>query len=171
MKRNIIALLIFLFGLNAYTQNVNKVIFDELAEKDIIIGYLNKEGLTKEPFNDWFALEYDNYIVNNKMLDQINPELFELIEIVAVLGTWCHDSQREVPRFLKIFDYLDLAEGQIVMIGVDKNKTAEKIPISRMEIELVPTFIFYYDGEEIGRIIESPKTTLEEDINKILSKI
>ena len=40
-----------------------------------------------------------------------------------------------------------------------------------MEIELVPTFILDYNGEEIGRIIESPEESLEKDLLRIISTI
>jgi hypothetical protein len=33
---------------------------------------------------------------------------------------------------------------------------------------LVPTIIFYENGKELGRIVESPEKTLETDILKIL---
>ncbi|MCK5168315.1 MAG: thioredoxin family protein, partial [Bacteroidales bacterium] len=115
--------------------------------------------------------EYDNYSVDEETLKLIDLELIPELEIFIILGTWCSDSQREVPRFLKITEFLNLQSGQLVIIGVDKNKEADEIPIIRMNIELVPTFIFYFEGEEIGRIIESPKETLEKDMLNIISPI
>ena len=38
-----------------------------------------------------------------------------------------------------------------------------------MSIINVPTFIFYKDGEELGRIVEYPIQDLESDMLKILS--
>ena len=43
-----------------------------------------------------------------------------------------------------------------------------EVDIEDLNIELVPTFIIYKKGEEIGRIVETPYDTLEEDIWKIV---
>jgi len=41
--------------------------------------------------------------------------------------------------------------------------------ISALKIERVPTFIVYDGIKELGRIIETPAETLEEDLLMILS--
>ena len=38
-----------------------------------------------------------------------------------------------------------------------------------LDIELVPTFIFYRNGEELGRIVETPEDTLEKDLAEIVN--
>ena len=119
----------------------------------------------------WFLPEYNSYSIDIEALQTINPELIPELEVVIILGTWCSDSRREVPRFIKITDFMNLKSTQIEVVAVDRNKEADKIPIVKMNIEFVPTFIFYYEGEEIGRIIESPKETLEKDILSILLSI
>jgi len=40
--------------------------------------------------------------------------------------------------------------------------------IDNLDIKRVPTFIIYENGEEIGRIIETPKKSLEKDLEKIV---
>jgi len=37
-----------------------------------------------------------------------------------------------------------------------------------LKVERVPTFIFFRDGREIGRIVENPKTGMVEDFMEIL---
>ena len=54
------------------------------------------------------------------------------------------------------------------LINVDKNKKGKRDEIEGLAIELVPTIIFYKDEKEIGRIIETPKDTLEKDMLDIL---
>ena len=39
-----------------------------------------------------------------------------------------------------------------------------------LRIELVPTIIFYKDGSEIGRIVETPVESMEKDLLKIIEK-
>ena len=170
MKRIILVQIIILQALFSFSQGINKVVFDEKANQDIILGICNEDGLTSGSFNEWFDLEYESYEVNKDLLDQINRDMLADINIYIVMGTWCSDSKREVPRFLKILDYLDFFDDQLIIIGVNSGKQAEKTGVERMNIELVPTIIFYFDNAEIGRIIESPVNSLEEDMFKILSE-
>jgi thiol-disulfide isomerase/thioredoxin len=87
-----------------------------------------------------------------------------------VLGTWCPDSRREVPRFMRILDSLEYPKEQLKIICVDRKKQALNNETDSLNIVYVPTIIFYTkEGVEVGRIIEHPKgETLEEDLEAIL---
>jgi len=54
------------------------------------------------------------------------------------------------------------------MFAVDRDKKAGDCAIDYLKIELVPTIIFYKQDTEIGRIVESPQTSLEEDMVDII---
>jgi len=84
------------------------------------------------------------------------------------MGTWCSDSRREVPNFYKILDKLNYPDNKITLINVDRKKNGIEIDVSKLNIELVPTFIVYRNNTEIGRIIETPNESLERDLLKIL---
>jgi hypothetical protein len=47
---------------------------------------------------------------------------------------------------------------------LDQTKKCRYINVDAMQIKNVPTFIFYREGKEIGRIVENPSNTLESDI-------
>jgi uncharacterized protein (DUF1015 family) len=81
------------------------------------------------------------------------------------LGTWCSDSEMNVPIFFHVIDRAALAKENIRIFCVDRTKTVEEMELN---IEKVPTFIVYRKGEEIGRIIESPTKSMEEDLYEIL---
>jgi thiol-disulfide isomerase/thioredoxin len=85
-----------------------------------------------------------------------------------VMGSWCSDSQREVPRFIKIMDSIGYNINTLTLINVDTKKQAENTSVSQLKIERIPTFIFTKDGKEIGRIVESPHERLENDMLKII---
>ena len=51
---------------------------------------------------------------------------------------------------------------------MDRNKSSSGTEIQSLNIELVPTFIFYKNENEIGRIIETPEISIESDMLKIL---
>ncbi|MFZ0452215.1 MAG: thioredoxin family protein, partial [Ignavibacteriaceae bacterium] len=91
------------------------------------------------------------------------------VNIEIVMGTWCSDSRREVPRFFKILDAVNYPSNKVGIICVDEDKKTQSNELDGLKIELVPTIIFYKDGNELGRIIESPHDTLEKDMIKILT--
>ena len=92
------------------------------------------------------------------------------ISIKIVLGTWCPDSRREVPRFMRIIDELDIPHDRLEFIGVDDVKISPIENFDSLDIIRVPTFIFFRNNLEIGRIIENPVTSLEQDMIDILSR-
>ena len=57
-----------------------------------------------------------------------------------------------------------------LLIAVNEDKKTEEDEIDTLNIKLVPSFIFYRDGSELGRIVESPEKSLEVDVLGILIK-
>ena len=135
---------------------------------DTLIGRFERQALLQEPFVLWFMDEYRDYPLEIKTLDEIH-KLEKNFDVLIYLGTWCSDSRREVPRFLKILDYLEFDYSRLTMTGLNRKKTAPDYPVNTWNIEYVPTFIFISEGKEIGRIIESPVESLGTDMLKILS--
>lgn len=144
-----------------------KIIIDEKSNKPMLIGICSRDNLLSDTsFSWWFEAEYEAYELEDSVVRLIN---LDSIKIVCVMSTWCSDSQREVPHFFKILDALKFDYKNFEMYCVDRKKQAEGIDIDQFVIEKVPTFIFYKNDSEIGRIIETPVETLERDILKILS--
>ena len=86
------------------------------------------------------------------------------------MGTWCGDSQRDVPNFYKILDEANFNYKNLELVTVNRQKKANGLE-EGFDITHVPTFIFYKDGKEIGRFVEHAldDSTVEEDFLKILS--
>jgi thiol-disulfide isomerase/thioredoxin len=143
-----------------------KIVTDEKSNKPMLIGICTRENFVKDTsFSWWFKSEYDYYQPEDSVIKLIN---LDSVKIVCVLGTWCSDSRREVPHFFKILDALKFDEKNLTLYCVDRKKQAEGYDIDQFVIERVPTFIFYKNDSEIGRIIETPQETLERDLLKIL---
>ncbi len=102
------------------------------------------------------------------------------ISIICVMGSWCGDSEREVPRFWKILQEAGNTRLELTMFAIGRNgdKKARSImdnigfdePLrDTYDVQLVPTFIFMDGDTELGRIVETPETTLEQDAARILA--
>jgi hypothetical protein len=91
------------------------------------------------------------------------------VDVIVFLGTWCGDSRRNVPKFFKTIEDNDHIHFELW--AVDRHKKLDNDLIDRYQIKRVPTFIFLKNGQEIGRITEHPKKSIEEDTYNILSSI
>ena len=135
-----------------------------------LLGYFNRDRMTTPPHSDWYIKGYDGYQPDSGFLNRLKNTGKDDLTIKVVLGTWCPDSRREVPRFMRIIDLWDFPVGNITFIGVDNEKIAPVGEYEKLDIQRVPTFIFYKNNIEAGRIIEVPLTSLEQDMVNILDK-
>ena len=85
------------------------------------------------------------------------------------MGSWCPDSRREVPRFMRILHVWQFPLENVTFIGVDNAKLSPVGEYDKLDIQRVPTFIIYRNNLEAGRIIENPSTSLEQDLVNILT--
>lgn len=117
--------------------------------------------------------EIQNKYQPDPALIQKLTELEDSFEVKIFLATWCSDSQREVPAFFKILDVAKLdSKISTPMWAVDRKLKLDNALPQEHNIQRVATFIFYRNGNEIGRIVESPEALLlEQDIYHILSGI
>ena len=97
--------------------------------------------------------------------------------VVAVLGTWCEDSAREVPRLLRVLDEVGAGRLEAVLVGVDRTKQVTDAEVAALlpggtVMDRVPT-IFVLDelGAELGRIVETAERPLEELLVEFLAPV
>lgn len=159
-----ILLIIVLFGfIVGYSQEPNKVIVDPQLKKKVLIGKCDREGLKSDVFKEHFNEGYASYQPDEKTIKQLK-RLKKGIQVVVVMASWCHDSKEQVPRFYKILDEIKFNGQHIELIAVDRAKTGGDFDVTSLDINRVPTFIFYKGGRELGRIVESPSGSLEKDM-------
>lgn len=162
-----ICLLIFLSMKNGFTQVLNQSLVDPTRNREILIDYVNKEGLQTGEFESHYMDEYSNYSADNDAINKLKESLAEY-DILIVLASWCIDSKEQVPRFLRILDLAAYPEEKLLMLAVDSNKKARDVETDFLDIERVPTFILYKEGIEKGRIVETPEKSLELDLLRII---
>jgi thiol-disulfide isomerase/thioredoxin len=156
----------FATGISA--QDMNKKVMDETTKTEILVGYCNLEGLLNTDFSNSYKEQYTPYKLDDEAFSLLK-ESYHGIKCTIVLGAWCGDSKEQVPHFLKIIDLLGIPYDEMTLIAVDRNKEAPEMKVKdQYQIDKVPTFIFYRDDTEIGRIIETPKESLEKDLIEIL---
>lgn len=136
-----------------------------------LLGDIKYDFFMDEPHDSWFSEGFNEYSIDEGVLAELEEAGIDRTEMVVVLGTWCPDSRREVPRFMKIIESLSYDPERIRFIGVDSYKEAPLDDYDSFDIDRVPTFIFYHEKSELGRIIEYPETSLEKDILGILNRI
>lgn len=160
------ALLLIVVNLPAQSDSSNMSVEQD---QEILVGKCNRLELQNDNFGNDFFEEYRSYDPDTEILEDFENKIYNC-SVTIVLGTWCHDSQIQVPRFIKILDVLDYNTNYLKLICVDKNKKAGNSDITALEIDKVPTFIFYKKNKEVGRIVETPVNTLELDTYYILEK-
>ncbi len=134
---------------------------------EMLLGNLKKNDFLVAPYDEWFKENFNAYQVDVNALQDIDLQKDDL-SVLVFLGSWCGDTRRELPRFLKIMEFLEFPENKISLIGLDRTKKAPVYTENIWNIEFVPTFIFLKKGAEIGRIIEQPTLSLEQDLKQIL---
>lgn len=169
--KKIILPFVFL-SISAFSQN-NKEVTEKGGSKKLL-GQISREMLSKPPYNEWYQPQLESYIVESQKLKPFTEKLNK-VSVKVFLGTWCGDTKREVPRFLKTLDSQGFNDKNLQLICLDNggNNAYKQSPEHEekgMSILRVPTFIFYEEGKEIGRIVESPIVSFEQDIVNILNK-
>ena len=138
------------------------------AHNEHLIGEIDQSALLETPYRSWYKKNYSSYSPDKDSLEALEKGL-NGIKVKIFMGTWCHDSQREVPRLYKILENsnFDLSNLSLVSLSPDKN-TPRGLEVG-LSIQRTPTFIFFKNDVEIGRIVETPRDSLENDMLKIVS--
>ena len=133
--------------------------FDVMADR-YPIGDISQSELLER--HEVFKQNYDAYEVT-AVVDGLPKDL----EVKILFGTWCHDSEREVPRVLKLLAASGVEEENISLIALDIRKEEPQGRAKTLRVDYTPTFIFFSDGKEQTRIIERPTKSLEEDLSAL----
>lgn len=162
-------LLMAIMSFSASFAQESSHIADTSQQSDLLVGEYSRHMLQTGTFGKQFLEEYRAYAPCGETMRSMENSIYRC-SIVIVLGTWCDDSQEQVPRFYKMLDQLDYETAYVKNICLDREKHVVEPDITHMNIERVPTFIFYDGDREIGRIVETPEYSLEKDTYLLLTK-
>ncbi|TVZ53010.1 thioredoxin family protein [Dokdonia sp. Hel_I_53] len=146
----------------------NDTINNVIEEIPVLLGEFTRDTLEANPYNTWFIENYKAHSLDESSLLAVKENIKD-VRVTVFMGSWCEDSQREVPAFFKILDEIDYGSDSVNLIMVSEDKEEPADLVKDKQITNVPTFIFTKDGEELGRIVEYPLESLEKDMVKILT--
>lgn len=153
----------------AISQEIKQEVKTEEPKEIMLIGQHSKSDLQQEPYTSWFSPEESSYVANQETLFSLR-NINQDYTITIFMGTWCDDSKQQVPRFYKILKAIDFDLSKVKLITVDRSKSTPEKFEEGLNITNVPTFIFYKNGKELHRIVETPIESLEKDMFKIITE-
>lgn len=166
----ILGISLFIFAMHSCMAQkvvINREVDTERDGK-MLLGEQTLSQFKREPYADWYNKEFAEYQLDTESIKNLKKEKASGYNYIIILGTWCPDSHREFPRFMKIMEAANVNTNKITIIGVNRKKESPNGEEGIYNIQRVPTIIVKKYGEEIGRIIEYPKSGfLEKDLLEI----
>ena len=148
---------------------INILVPDTIDDNMMLLGFINEEGLQGDEFIEWYKENHNGHILDSTTIKELKPKLND-VTIKVFMGTWCSDSQREVPALYKILNVAEFDISKLEVIAVSQEKDTPNQLEKGFNIEYVPTIIFYKNEKEIGRYVELAQETLEKDMLAILNE-
>jgi thioredoxin 1 len=135
--------------------------FKAWSAEEVLLGRVRPPALPS--ISESWQKEYDAYEPSAEDLRALatlkGPAVLDVY-----FGSWCSDSRRELPHLMKILDRASPPGLRVRFYGLDRSKKKPARLARRGAIERVPTLVLSAGGREIGRIVESPRSTLEHDL-------
>ena len=177
MKKSLIpvfAALLFAAGFPVNNAIAQVKGYETITEQDgtlILKGMLQRSDIEQNPKFAWFGANMKVGKANAAAVTafQKNKDKFQLI---VFAGTWCEDTHNLLPSFYRLVDQGGIADKNITLVGVDREKTALYNLHTLFNVTMTPTFIVMKDGKEIGRVSEYGKYGLiDKELGEIVNTI
>lgn len=168
MKKVLLGLMMIL-SVHAFAQDNSK--YD--VEKDkkngavVIKGECNFDDLLRQPSFGWLPKGSNSYKPDTAKVNYLKKHI-KNYEIVVFMGTWCDDTWVILPKLYKVLQITGYPMSSYTMYGVDRNKATKFVEHKLYKIENVPTIMLFRANQEIGRITENLKKSVESDISQII---
>jgi len=140
--------------------------YSSSSETDDAIGHVTTEQIKSE--FQTFGDNYQAFQLADEDIERI-AQWPESINVKVYFGTWCHDSQREIPKLFRIADASPNVNYS--WVALDRTKSDPQSLAKLAGVKFTPTIVVYNNEQEIGRIIERPKVSLVDDLEQIILSI
>lgn len=114
-----------------------------------------------------FHDQFDSYHPQKSAIQQLQS-WSEFVRIKVFFRFNCSTSQELVPAFIKIMDAVDNPYFESEYISLSDDESQWESDSGEYTIAETPTFILFRENEELGRIVENPLDSLEQDLVEIL---
>ncbi|MEI8606866.1 TlpA family protein disulfide reductase [Pseudoalteromonas sp. B160] len=132
------------------------------AAQEPLVGQISAANLLKN-YNG-FEQQYDSFKPSQHELNTIKKLAGK--DILVLFGTWCHDSEREVPRLLKLIKQSQLTLKSLKLVAVGFDKRDDKGIAKAHQLKYTATIIVKEGDIELARMIEKPKHSLAVDLTQ-----
>jgi tetratricopeptide (TPR) repeat protein len=168
MKPKLLITVLLLLSSNLLAQSA-KTYLNSAGDKHLAGRFDLDVIKTDSIYTNWYHENEASFILSGNNIDW--KKSLEDSEVEIFIGTWCGDSKRWVPQFVKLWNDLGLNEDQLKFTalydGEELYKQGPKGEEKGKSIHRVPTFIFNKAGKEYARIVEFPVNDLETDLAQI----
>ena len=113
-----------------------------------------------------FNEHFDRSVITDTQVAQLQS-IAEPITVKVFFGQWCHDSVREVPRLINLFERSKNENVAATFYALDTSKSDPEGMALKYGIKRTPTVIVYKGDTELGRFLEFPKTNWANDIAQL----
>ena len=142
---------------------------DKKTGKVLLRGLLHVEDIQKETTCKWFDKGFENYNPKASTIESLK-QMSSDYRFIVFMGTWCEDTRNILPKFYKVIHNARIDYNAVELYGVNRQKEALNIEHKLYNIHFVPTIIVMHQFREVGRIVESVNSSLEEDLLAIIEK-
>ncbi|MCC6685048.1 MAG: thioredoxin family protein [Bacteroidia bacterium] len=140
-------------------------VYAQAQKEYILLGEITADSLRNDTACKWFG-NPPPYTPCEAFTGKLTAAADKLF-VKIYCGNWCEDTQRELPRFIKVADATGL---KYSLYFLDRNKQSPGGAEKKDTILFIPTFILLKEGIEVGRVVESAPYGIEKHLADLLKK-
>jgi thioredoxin 1 len=137
----------------------------KLAPEPPLVGELSQADLLARKKD--YAAAVRAYRPKNAAVSLIKS-VRQPITVTVFFGTWCSYCKHYLPGLLKTLDTAANPSITVKLVGISEDMSQPEALLTANAVTKTPTIIVASGGQEIGRIVEKPKDTIEEDLALLL---
>ena len=170
--RSIVFMLLALCSLHAArAQQKWYEVLPDAEEKKLYRGLLTVADIKGDTSFTWYQENLKYYKPNAALVEAFRSKAGKF-HLMVFAGTWCHDSQAILPKYITCAEAAGLPDSVFTIVGADRQKTTLGQLHKVFNVSLVPTIIVMQEGREVGRITEYGTSGLPDaDLAALISKI
>ncbi|MGX5172602.1 TlpA family protein disulfide reductase [Aliikangiella sp. IMCC44653] len=109
-----------------------------------------------------FSQEFDRYSPTTQEVELFSK--LKSFDFKVFFGTWCHDSQREVPRLIKLAQLSGVPLSQIQLIALNQDKQLPPAYRASFKVQFTPSIFLLKNNKIVNQVIETPHRSLAQDL-------